>query len=407
MELHAVTPESVGFSSTRLNRINAVMQGFVDRERPPGLITLVSRRGEVAYLNCFGLRDVEAGKPMQPDTILRIYSMTKPITAVALMILFEQGCFLLQDPVSKYIPSFQQLKVRTGSDEAGLELADLDRPITVQDLLTQTSGLAYGLRPNTPMNKLYCEAEIFDWRDGLIRLQVPLPELVRRLAKLPLADQPGTAWRYSLAYDVMGHLVSVLADLPFDVFLQERVFAPLGMDDTGFYVPEEELDRFSGLYNVTGAGDLVLKDPATAASPFASVAFHPSGGAGLVSTVLDYLHFAQMLANGGELDGARVLGRKTVARMAMNHLLADLLPMKLYGMPMPGVGYGLGFRVVIDETQRSTLVSAGAYGWGGAGGSRFWIDPQEELVSISMTQIFGSAPVDPVFSNLVYQAIAD
>jgi CubicO group peptidase (beta-lactamase class C family) len=279
----------------------------------------------------------------------------------------------------------------------------LERAITMQDLLTHTSGLGYGLLEDSPVEDLYRAAGLLS---PILQLQVPLPELVRRLAKLPLAHQPGTAWRYSLAHDVIGHLISVLSDRPFDVFLRERIFTPLGMDNTGFTVPQDKLDRFAALYDGTDPADVTLMD-APATSPYASAEVHPSGGAGLVSTAADYMRFAQMLLNGGVLDGVRLLGRKTLARMTMNHLPADLLPVWI-AEPWPGLGYGLGFGVVVDETQRPMLASRGEYGWPGAAGTRFWVDPQEGLIGLILPQVrFLTVPVGAVFQNLVYQALVD
>ena len=333
-----------------------------------------------------------------------MFSMSKPITSVALMMLFEEGRFVLGEPVSKYIPAFQDLKVYAGTTEAGVELADLERAITIRDLLTHTSGLGYSLLEDSPVEDMYRAAEIFD---PSIVLQVSLPEMIHRLTELPLAHQPGTAWRYSIAHDVIGHLISVLADLPFDVFLKERIFQPLGMDDTGFSVPGDKLDRFAALYDGTDPDELALIDVPAATSSFASADVHPSGGGGLLSTAADYLRFAQMLLNGGDLNGARLLGRKTVARMTTNHLPDELLPVHL-AEPWPGVGYGLGFGVVTDETQRPMLASRGEYGWPGAAGTRFWVDPQEELIGLAMPQVrFLGMPVGAVFQNLVYQAIID
>jgi CubicO group peptidase (beta-lactamase class C family) len=411
MDMNMVAPESVGFSSTRLGRITAAMQRYIDAGQLPGIITAVARRGQVAHFECLGMMDTEAGKPMQADTILRIFSMTKPITSVALMMLFEDGRFLLGEPVSKYIPAFGDLKVHAGTSEAGMQLVDMEREITIQDLLTHTAGLAYGIVPSTPVEELYLAAEIITPLRPLHVadvLRVSLPEMVRRLAELPLAHQPGTAWRYSLAHDVVAHLISVLSDLPFDVYLKEKIFDPLGMDDTGFYVPEDKLDRFASMYDVTQTGSLGLAD-APATSPFVNADCHPSGGGGLVSTAADYMRFAQMLLNDGVLDGVRLLGRKTVARMTMNHIPAELFPLQLLDMyPMPGEGYGLGFGVVTDQTQRPMLASRGAYGWPGAAGTRFWVDPQEELIGLSLPQVrFLMAPVGAVFQNLVYQALVE
>ncbi len=329
--------------------------------------------------------------------------MTKPITCVALMMLMEEGRFVLGEPVSKFIPAFKDLKVYAGATEAGVELADLERPITIRDLLTHTAGLGYGLLMDSPVEDIYRAAGLLS---PLLRLGVPLLELIHRLSELPLAHQPGTVWRYSLAHDVIGHLISVLSDMPFDVFLQERIFQPLGMDDTGFYVPGDKLDRFAALYDGTDPDVLELQD-APATSPYTSAEVPPSGGSGLVSTAADYMRFAQMLLNGGVLDGVRLLGPKTLTRMTTNHLPADLLPVHLTE-PWPGLGYGLGFGVVVDETQRPMLASRGEYGWPGTAGTRFWVDPQEELIGLILPQVrFMGVPLTAVFQNAVYQALVD
>jgi CubicO group peptidase (beta-lactamase class C family) len=411
MDMNVVTPESVGFSSTRLSRITTAMQGYVDAGQLPGVITVVARRGKVVHFECLGIMDVEADKPMRPDAILRMFSMTKPITSVALMMLFEEGRFLLGEPVSKYIPEFQGCKVYAGTTETGVECVELERPITILDLLTHTAGLAYGLLPTTPVEELYQAAEIITpFRPLYVAdiLHVSLPEMVRRLAELPLAHQPGTAWRYSLAYDVLGHLISVLSDRPFDVFMRERILNPLSMDDTAFCVPQDKLNRCAAMYDVMETGALGLAD-APATSPFTNADCHPSGGGGLVSTAADYMRFAQMLLNGGVLDGVRLLGRKTVARMTQNHVSAKLFPLNLLDMyPMPGEGFGLGVSVVVDETQKAVLASNGAYGWPGAAGTRFWVDPQEELIGLILPQVrFLMIPTEAVFQNLVYQALVD
>ncbi|MBN1581012.1 MAG: beta-lactamase family protein, partial [Anaerolineae bacterium] len=291
MDINIIPPESVGFSSTRLERIHPAMQGYVNKGHPPGIITVVARQGKVVHYECFGLRDVGAGQPMRPDTILRIYSMTKPITAVALMILLEEGRFVLGEPVSKTIPEFKRFKVYAGGAQGSLKLADLEREITILDLLTHTSGLAYGIFPSSPVEALYHAANLNNATSA--------SEFIRRLVELPLAHQPGTAWRYGFAYEVLGHLISIWTDQPFDVFLQERVLGPLGMDDTGFCVPENKLACFAAQYTVTESGDLALTDPPSAASQFARADKPPSGGGGLVSTAADYLRFAQMLLDGG------------------------------------------------------------------------------------------------------------
>ncbi len=403
--MERATPESVGISSQRLARIKPAMQRYIEQGRPPGVITLVARRGKVVHLECQGLRDVEAEQPMQPDTILRMYSMTKPVTAVAMMMLFEEGRYVLAEPVAKYIPEIGKMRVWAGEKDGKAALVDCQRPITIQDLLTNTSGLAYGLWSGTPVEDMYAAARILSWDRGLL---VPGAELVRRLADLPLVSQPGVAFRYGLSYDVLGHLVSILSDRPFDVYLRERIFEPLGMAETGFYVPPDRLPRLAALYDGLEAGKVRLADAPSEASPFANANCTPSGGAGLVSTASDYARFAQMLCNGGELDGVRLLGRKTLERMTMNHLAPQQLPIVIGGFPWPGTGYGLGFGVCVDPAQRPFVEPAGVYGWPGAAGTAFWVDPQESLVGIMLPQVRNlGVPVGGAFRNVVYAAIVD
>jgi len=403
--MDTVAPETVGLSSTRLARIGPLMERYIASGRPPGVITLVARHGKVVHFACHGLRDVAANLPMEPDTILRMYSMTKPVTSVALMMLFEEGCFTLDEPIAKYIPELGKMRVWVGQTATGPQLADVHRPITIQDLLTHTSGLAYGLWPGTPVEDIYAASAIHTLDRGL---QVPLDEFVRRLGELPLAHQPGTAFRYSLAHDVVGHLIGVLSDVPFDVFLQERLFQPLGMVDTGFCVPREKLARFAALYSGLEPGDVRLEDAPTESSRFARESVTPSGGGGLLSTAADWLRFAQMLLNGGQLDGVRILGRKTVERMTTNHLPAHMIPIAIADFPWPGMGYGLGFGVCVDGAQRPSIHPTGVYGWPGGANTWFWVDPKEELIGMVLPQVlFLGVPLAGAFQNVVYSAIED
>jgi CubicO group peptidase (beta-lactamase class C family) len=388
-----------------LARIDAVMQRHVDSGRPPGVITVVARHGKLAHWGCYGLRDVEGRQPMQPDTLLRMYSMTKPVTAVATMMLHEEGRFVLAEPVAKYISELGKMRVWAGEKDGKTELVDCQRPITIQDLLTQTSGLAYGLWPGTPIEDLYAHAGICSFERVLC---VPLGEMVRRLAELPLAHQPGAAFRYGLNLDVLGRLVSILSDMPFDVFLRERIFAPLGMAETSFYVPQAKLHRFAPLYDGLEPGRVRLVDAATEASPFADADCAPSGGGGLVSTAADQLRFAQMLCNGGALDGVRLLGPRTLARMVTNHLAPCMLPMVIGGFPWPGAGYGLGFGVCVDATQRPFTEPAGSFGWPGAAGTRFWVDAKEGLVGLILPQVRNMVvPLGGMFQSMVYGAMVE
>jgi CubicO group peptidase (beta-lactamase class C family) len=353
---------------------------------------------------------------MRLDAIFRIYSMTKPIVCVALMTLYEQGLFQLNLPVAAFIPAFNSLKVYAGEDEAGeMILEDLQRPVTIRDLLTHTSGLTYHWFEYGRVEQLYREAQLpFD---------NPIDEFVADLVKLPLAFQPGTSWRYGLSHDVVAYLVQLMSGKPVDVYLRETIFEPLGMADTGYYVPEKKLNRFVTMYgshNVLASDMTITRwfgDALEGASRYLAgqadsleSAPHQAfrGGHGLVSTAADYLRFAQMLLNGGELDGRSILGRKTLELMTTNNLPPQLLPYELGGVPSPGQGYGLGFRVLLDLGQSQTVGSVGEFGWGGAASTTFWVDPREELIGVLMSQY--QPPIHlliPDFKVMAYQAIVD
>ena len=398
-----VIPEKVGLSSTRLSRVNAVMQEYVNQGKYAGIITMVARRGQIAHFERFGMMDIESAKPMRPDTIFRIYSMSKPVTSVAVMMLYEEGHFQLYTPVSEFIPEFKETKVFAGGTESYMELADLEREITIHDLLTHTSGLAYGPDTNLPVDALYKKA--------LEKLETgaTLTEMVQVFATLPLVHQPGSAWRYSFSTDVLGRVVEVVSGMSFDEFLVQRVFNPLEMGDTGFYVPPEKIDRFATLYGSeegeNGGGLKVLDDPVTGG--YAKPPTFLSGGGGLVSTAHDYMRFAQMLLNKGALDDVRLLGRKTIELMTVNHLPAELLPYGPGPDPIYGCGFGLGWKVMMDSTQAKVLGSEGMYGWGGAASTEFWVDPKEELIGLIMLQFMPYYPLVEDFQVLVYQAIVD
>ena len=404
--LPTATPEEVGLSSTRLERINKVMQSYVDQNKLAGLITMVARRGKVAYLERFGKMDIEANKPMQFDTIFQIASMTKPITSVAVIMLYEEGYFQLTDPVSNYIPEFKDIKVFVKATEGGIKLSDQEREVTIRDLLTHTSGLAYGdFLGDSPVATMYKEADLF-------RTDRTLKEMIQELGKLPLLNQPGSQWRYGVSYDVLGYLVEVVSGMPFDRFLEQKIFNPLGMEDTGFYVPKEKIDRFGSVYGPTEEGSLEVID-APATSQFSKSQNLLLGGGGLVSTATDYMRFAQMLLNGGELDGTRILSRKTIELMTTNHLPEELIPLSLGVKEMDyiikGFGYGLGFGVLIDVAQSEILGSEGEFQWGGAANTFFLVDPKENLIGLIMTQFrpFYYYPIEREFRVLTYQAIID
>ncbi len=391
--LPIAAPEESGLSSERLQRISPVMQGYVDEGKVAGVMTMVARRGKVVHFEKFGKMDIAADKPMEFDTIFRIYSMTKPITSVAIMMLYEEGRFQLNDPVSKFIPEFKDLKVFKNETEEGIELAHTKREMTIRDLLTHTSGLTYGWGDG-PVDKMYQRAKLFDPKGTL-------KEAVSKLSRIPLVHQPGTAWEYSVSTDVLGYLVEVISGLSFDVFLEERIFKPLGMVDTGFSVPDEKVERYAALYRPDDKSGLEI----VYAPPLATgkQTFFFSGGGGLVSTASDYIRFSQMLLNGGELEGVRLLGRKTVELMTLNHLPPDLHPFY-----QKGAGFGLGFRVVTDVAETETVGSEGTFSWGGAASTTFWVDSDEELIGLLMTQLLANPyPFQQQFKTLTYQAIVD
>ena len=392
--LPTAKPEEVGLSSKRLDRIKPVLQSYVDQGKLPGLISLVARHGKVVHFEKYGQMDTE--KEMQYDTIFRIASMTKPVTSVAVMMLYEEGYFQLNDPVSKFIPEFKNLKVFSKMDKDGPVLVEPKRPVTIRDLLTHTSGLTYGFFGNTPVNRMYRKAGLYGGT---------LKEMIQKLSKLPLLYQPGTKWHYSMSTDVLGYLVEVISGKPLDKFLEERIFKPLKMKDTGFYVPVEKIGRFAARYGLTKDGGMeVIEKPGTR-----NVSKPPkylSGGGGLVSTAPDYIRFAQMLLNKGELEGIRILGRKTVEFMTRNHLPDELLPIHPI---LPGKGFGLGFAVLVNVPQSYLIGSEGEFEWRGIYNTFFWVDPEEELIMILMTQFtpYLHYPVNKEFKILTYQAVID
>ncbi|MFO8036343.1 MAG: serine hydrolase domain-containing protein [Anaerolineales bacterium] len=390
-------PEEVGMSSERLKRINDFMKCYVDGGKAAGFVTLVARGGKLIYLDKYGYQDLATQTPIELDTIFRIYSMTKPITSVGFMKLFERGLVRLEDPVSKFIPAFKDVKVY---GEEG-KLVDPIREITVHDLLIHTAGLSYGGIQETEIivDEFYDRAELFS-------PDIDLEEMVQRIASLPLAYQPGTVWHYSVSMDVLGHLIEIIADMALPDYLNESVLNPLGMKDTSFQVPAEKADRFSTLYGKTDESDLVVI-PDEIGGDYFDVSLY-LGGSGLVSTIADYYRFAQMVYNRGELDGVRMLSPKTMAYMTANHLPRDLLPISM-GEVWPGMGFGLGFSVVLDVPLSGMMGSVGLHGWGGWAKTHFWVDPREKMIGILMMQFIpqGTTPVTNDFRTAVYQAILD
>jgi CubicO group peptidase (beta-lactamase class C family) len=405
--VNTIAPEEVGISSPRLNRIGKTMQSYIDERKLAGLITMIARRGQVLHFERFGMMDIEAGKSMQSDTIFRIHSMTKPITSVAVMMLYEQGDFQLKDPVSRFIPGFKDVRVFVNSTELGLELAEPEREVTMQDLLTHTSGLVYGDPEGSPV-------EVAVWQEDRETEKVTpdetLEEWVQRLVRLPLAHQPGSKWHYGLSTDVLGYVVEVISGLAFDAFLEQRIFVPLGIVDTGFYVPQEKIGRLAAMYGPAEGGGLQIMDPPET-SAYSKPKRFLSGGGGLVSTASDYMRFAQMLLNGGELNGVRLLSRETVELMTTNHLSDELIPIQLDPLTsyLKGHGFGLGFAVITNVAQSGMFGSEGSYWWGGAANTFFWVDPREKLIGLIMPQFLASGhyPIQWEFQELSYLAIVD
>jgi CubicO group peptidase (beta-lactamase class C family) len=405
MEL--ATDGPAGLAAERLRRIDAVMQDTVDRGLTPGVVTLLARHGTIVHCHACGLMDREAGTAMQLDTICRIYSMSKPVTCTAAMMLYEEGRFLLDDPLARYIPAFENVKVYAEGHGTDLMLVEPERPVTIHHLLTHTAGISYAGLPGTPVATLYADANFLS---PLIGLRYPLAELADRLAALPLVAQPGTRFHYSLAHDLLGYVIEVISGQAFDEFLAERLFGPLGMHDTGFYVPPEKTSRFAALYGPAGENGLPLLD-APSMSVFTRRNYHPSGGGGLVSTASDYARFAQMLLNGGQLEGRRLLSPRTVQFMTRNHLVPSPLALDVSpGDMRPGYGYGLGLGVLLNPGAAGILGSEGQYGWDGAATTQFWIDPCEDMLGVIMAQVLPwiAAPrIMHLFQVLAHQAIVD
>jgi len=396
-ELSTAQPEDVGLSSERLNRISATLKAHVEKGVIPGAVVLVARKGKIAYFESFGMRDLETSSPMQKDTIFQLYSMTKPITSVGLMMLHEQGSIYLGDPVSKYIPEFKGLKVGvvsidSATGEKTFSSVPAQREITIHDLLRHTSGLTYGFMGKSKINIMYKEA-------GVGSHDQTLEEMVMKISKLPLASQPGTRWGYSRSTDVLGRVIEIVSGMSLDKYLKERILQPLQMNDTGFYVKPEMIER------VAKPGPKA-KWPSRYSTTPPKMLF---GGQGLVSTAHDYNRFMQMLLNGGQLDGVRLLGRNTVEYMTADHL--GSIPKEGPGyFPGLGNGFGLGFTIREFPGVAPLPGSVGGYSWAGAGGSNFFVNPREELCAVFMTEANDMGMMAyyvRLFRTLVMQAIVD
>ena len=409
-----VEAAEVGFDTGRLERIDRHFARYVDEQKLAGWLLTVSRRGKLAHVASYGQRDKEAGLPVEPDTLWRIYSMTKPITSVAAMMLYEEGGFELTDPVARYIPSFADVRVYAGGSDISYRTEPAVEPIRIWHLLSHTSGLTYGFMRNHPVDAIY-RAGGFEW--GSPRGE-DLAAICDRFAGFPLLFQPGTEWSYSVATDVLGRVVEVVSGQRLDEFFASRIFGPLGMTDSAFYARPGDESRLAVLYNRSPEdGSAVPLDSMGKAALHEPV--YLSGGGGLVASAGDYHRFTQMLLQrpdspAGELDGVRLLSPRTVAYMASNHLPGNA-DLDTFGRPLyaesafKGVGFGLGFAVVMDPVATKSLGSAGEFNWGGAASTTFWVDPAEELTATFFTQLMPSSayPIRPQLRQMVYQALVD
>ncbi len=402
-DLPQAKPESVGFSTERLSRLDAGMKSLVDSKKIAGMVTVLARHGKIVEEKTYGYADVAGGKPMQRDSIVRIYSMTKPITGIAMMMLYEEGKWKPSDPIARYIPEFRDLKVFSGVDQDGKPT--LDKPAhapTMGELMSHSAGFTYGYFGSTPVDKMYRDADL---------LNAPsLQEFIARVAKLPLLYQPGEGWVYSVSVDIQGYLVEKLSGRPFADFLRERIFVPLGMKDTGFYVPADKLERVASVYQsdaIAGAAPMPL-DPGISRPPGM-----PSGGGGLYSTAGDYLRFAQMVLNGGELNGVRLVAPSSIELMRTNHISDEVKNARKFGIGLyqmqPGLGFGYDFAILEDPLKLGSSAGKGTFLWDGVAGTWFWIDPSNDVVFVGMVQRWLMAPGAPDVENLsralTYQAL--
>ena len=403
----AASPESLGFDSARLAKLDAYMAGAVTGGRVAGMTTLLARHGKVVSFRTYGKQSLETGRPMAQDSIFRIYSMTKPITGVAMMILFEEGKWRLDDPVTRYVPEFKTLRVMTGVDAAGKPiLEDMKRPPTMREIMSHTAGFGYGLQDEHPVDKMYREKRVLG-SNGL-------KDMIDRTATIPLIYQPGTAWRYSSAVDIQGYIVEKLSGQTLGQFMEQRIFKPLKMTDTAFYVPAAKASRLAAVYvgnrdtgKIEEAKKVFDNDMPTYLSPPAM----ESGGGGLVGTTMDYARFSQMILNKGELDGVRILAPTSVELMGTNVIPKDVL-VNSNGTTgarfNEAVGFGLDFMVVKDARAAGTNQGDGTMSWGGAAGTWFWVDPTNDLIFVGMIQRMGSTGGDDLGGmarTLTYQAL--
>jgi CubicO group peptidase (beta-lactamase class C family) len=397
-DLAVASPESVGVSSERLKRLDAGMKGLVDDKRLAGVVTLMARKGKVVHFAAHGKKDLRQPDLIAKDSVFRIYSMTKPVTGVAMLMLFEEGKWRLDDPVSRYIPEFAKLVVYVGENPDGTPKTEpARRSMTMRELMTHTAGLAYGLVGAHAVDRMFVKANVLDPAE-------PLQSMIGKMAGLPLLAQPGTRWSYSAAVDVQGYLVEKLSGMSFADFLKTRLFDPLGMKDTAFFVPKDKVSRLARIHREDESGALVPSDREGDPTVVPKAAF---GGHGLFSTATDYARFAQMLLDGGELGGVRILAPRTVEMFRTNHVLAE--PMKTMRQ---GQGWGLGPQVITDAAASGEPYSDGSFHWWGIGGTWFWVDPVKDLVFVGMIQYQGrgltaATQIHGYARNLAYQAVME
>jgi CubicO group peptidase (beta-lactamase class C family) len=400
-------PEDVGMSSSGLRNVTRLVQGYIDDRKLPGAISLVARRGRVVHFEMYGNMDDERQKPMRSDAIFRFYSMTKPIASVGLMMLYEEGRFQLDDPASRFIPELKNLKVFKSGTADNFETRDPAREMTIRDLLMHTSGLV-GRDTASPVGELYRRAG-FTGADSAYTLK----DMIQKLKDIPLEVDPGSRWIYGISTDLVGYLCEVISGLPFDRCLEERVLGPLGMIDTGFTVPASKVDRFAANYGPSAGNPRyrLVDDPET--SSYTKPRTYFSGSGGLVSTAADYLRFCTMLRNGGDLDGVRILGPRTLQLMTLNHLPGgkDLATMAQSAAETQreGQGFGLGFAVLLDQTVAQIIGTPGEYFWGGAASTAFFVNPKEDLIMIFLTQLRPSStyPIRRELRTTIYSSITD
>jgi CubicO group peptidase (beta-lactamase class C family) len=402
--MSAPNPEALGFDSQRLAKLDAYMAKAVADGRVAGMSTLLARHGQIVSQKTYGVRSLATGAPMTRDTIFRLYSMSKPITGVAMMMLFEDGRWQLDDPITKFVPEFKSLKVMTGTDAASIH--DLKRPPTMRQLMSHTAGFGYGLADQHPVDKLY--------REKGVLASNGLAEMIRRTAEIPLMYEPGTQWYYSSAVDIQGYIVEKLSGQKFGEFLEQRIFKPLKMTDTAFYVPADKASRLAAVYAgnpKTGKIEEVKDLFGTAMPTYLEPPSMESGGGGLLGTIGDYARFAQMIANKGELDGARLLSPASIEMMGTNMIPKSVL-VGSNGIGATrfteAVGFGLDFMVVMEPRAAGTLEGKGSMSWGGAAGTWFWVDPSDDLIFVGMIQRMGDTggePLGTMARTLTYQAL--